>query len=124
MTYLNKRPPVFGIWMDMATAMIASVAVGIAVDDTIHIYHGFIHRVRQGIKPVAALEKTYRQAGRAVMITTIILSAQFLVLTTSHFVPTTNFGLLTSIGLITALLFDLLLLPAILIAIYSRRTRA
>jgi uncharacterized protein len=113
---------VSGIWLDMATAMIASVAVGIAVDDTIHIYHGFIHRIRQGARPVAALVRTYRQAGRAVMTTTIILSAQFLVLTLSQFVPTTNFGLLTSIGLITALLFDLLLLPAILIAIYSRRT--
>jgi len=112
---------IFGIWLDMATAMIASVAVGIAVDDTIHVYHGFIHRIRQGARPVAALVRTYRQAGRAVMTTTIILSAQFLVLTTSLFVPTTNFGLLTSIGLVTALLFDLLLLPAILIVIYSRR---
>ena len=112
----------FGIWLDMATAMIASVAVGIAVDDTIHVYHGFIHRVRQGLRPVAALVKTYRQAGRAVMTTTIILSAQFLVLTTSQFVPTTNFGLLTSIGLLTALVFDLVLLPAILIVIYSRRS--
>jgi len=112
----------FGIWLDMATAMIASVAVGIAVDDTIHVYHGFIHRIRQGVRPIAALVRTYRQAGMAVMTTTIILSAQFLVLTTSQFVPTTNFGLLTSVGLVTALLFDLLLLPAILIVIYSRRT--
>ncbi len=114
----------FGIWLDMATAMIASVAVGIAVDDTIHVYHGFIRRIRQGISPVVALVKTYRQAGRAVMTTTIILSAQFMVLTTSQFVPTTNFGLLTSIGLVTALVFDLLLLPAILIVIYSRSTHA
>ncbi|MCP4126618.1 MAG: RND transporter, partial [Gammaproteobacteria bacterium] len=49
----------FGIWLDMATAMIASVAVGIAVDDTIHVYHGFIHRVRQGTRPVAAMVRTY-----------------------------------------------------------------
>ncbi|MCP4089867.1 MAG: MMPL family transporter, partial [Gammaproteobacteria bacterium] len=111
------------IWLDMATAMIASVAVGIAVDDTIHVYHGFIHRVRQGTRPVAAMVRTYRQAGRAVMTTTIILSAQFLVLTLSHFVPTTNFGLLTSVGLVTALLFDLLLLPAILMVIYARRVQ-
>lgn len=110
----------FGLWLDMATAMIASVAVGIAVDDTIHIYHGFISRVKRGISPVVALVKTYRQAGRAVMTTTIILSAQFIVLTFSEFVPTTHFGLLTSIGLVAALLFDLLLLPALLIIIYAR----
>ncbi|WP_435686367.1 MMPL family transporter [Sedimenticola selenatireducens] len=110
----------FGLWLDMATAMIASVAVGIAVDDTIHVYHGFISRVRRGISPIVALVKTYKQAGRAVMTTTIILSAQFIVLTLSEFVPTTHFGLLTSIGLIAALLFDLLLLPALLILIYAR----
>lgn len=110
----------FGLWLDMATAMIASVAVGIAVDDTIHLYHGFISRVRRGGSPVAALVRTYKQAGRAVMTTTIILSAQFIVLTLSEFVPTTHFGLLTSIGLVAALLFDLLLLPALLIIIYSR----
>lgn len=115
---------IFGIWLDMATAMIASVAVGIAVDDTIHIYHGFIYRVKKGIKPVTALARTYRQAGRAVMTTTIILSAQFLVLITSQFVPTTHFGLLTSIGLVTALLFDLVLLPAMLIIIYTWKKTA
>ncbi len=114
---------IFGIWLDMATAMIASVAVGIAVDDTIHIYHGFINRVRRGIKPVSALVMTYHQAGRAVLTTTIILSAQFLVLTASQFVPTTNFGLLTSVGLVTALVFDLIFLPALLTAIYVRRPR-
>ena len=113
-----------GIWLDMATAMIASVAVGIAVDDTIHVYHGFIHRVRSGIKPVAAIIRTYRQAGRAVMTTTIILSAQFLVLLASQFVPTTHFGLLTCVGLVVALLFDLVLLPAILILIYGEKRKA
>jgi hypothetical protein len=110
----------FGIWLDMATAMIASVAVGIAVDDTIHAYHGFRHRLAQGINPVMALARSYREAGRAIVVTTIILSAQFLILTSSDFVPTRNFGLLTTIGLLAALLFDLLLLPALLIVLHGR----
>jgi predicted RND superfamily exporter protein len=104
-----------GIWLDMATAMIASVAVGIAVDDTIHVYHGYSKRRRAGVRPVLALVRTYRQAGRAVMTSTIILTAQFMILVMSLFKPTTHFGLLTSIGLWAALLFDLLLLPALLI---------
>lgn len=108
----------FGIWLDMATAMIASVAVGIAIDDTIHIYHGFIHRVKQGIHPVFALARTYHQAGRAVMTTTIILCSQFLLLLASAFVPMGHFGVLTSVGLLAALIFDLLLLPALLILIF------
>jgi predicted RND superfamily exporter protein len=113
----------FGIWLDVATAMIASVAVGIAIDDTIHVYHGFIHRVRQGLSPTLAMARTYQQAGRAITITTFILCTQFLLLATSSFVPVQNFGLLTSIGLMAALVFDLLLLPAILILVYPPASR-
>jgi predicted RND superfamily exporter protein len=112
----------FGIWLDMATAMIASVAVGIAVDDTIHVYHGYMARVNAGARPVQALARTYSQAGRAVVTTTIILSAQFLILVSSLFQPTTHFGLLTSVGLWAALLFDLLLLPAILIVLANYKS--
>ena len=113
---------VFGLWLDMATAMIASVAVGIAVDDTIHIYHGYISRKNAGVRPVQALGRTYSQAGRAVVTTTIILSAQFMILILSLFQPTVHFGMLTSIGLWAALVFDLLLLPAIIILVASRKT--
>jgi predicted RND superfamily exporter protein len=105
----------FGLWLDMATAMIASVAVGIAVDDTIHVYHGYISRIKAGTRPVVALTRTFNQAGRAVVTTTLVLSAQFMTLTASLFQPTVHFGFLTSIGLLAALLFDLLLLPAVLI---------
>lgn len=108
-----------GIWLDMATAMIASVAVGIAVDDTIHVYHGFQHRLRLGASPVVALMRSYREAGRAVVVTTLILSAQFLILVTSDFLPSSNFGLLTTIGLFAAMVFDLLLLPALLIVFHG-----
>jgi predicted RND superfamily exporter protein/transposase-like protein len=111
-----------GIWLDMATAMIASVAIGIAVDDTIHVYHGFQKRIAKGVSPVLSLARTYRGAGRAVVTTTLILSAQFLILMWSDFVPTRNFGLLTTVGLVTALLFDLLLLPALLIVIHGRNS--
>ena len=108
-----------GIWLDVATAMIASVAIGIAVDDTIHVYHGFHQRIQAGAHPVLALVRTYRIAGKAVVTTTLILSAQFLMLVFSDFVPTRNFGLLTAAGLVAALLFDLLLLPALLIIIHG-----
>lgn len=104
-----------GIRLDMATALIASVAVGIAVDDTIHIYHGYGRQRARGVGPVRALLSTFRGAGRAVTATTAILCGQFLLLTASAFVPTEQFGLLTAVGLLTALVFDLLLLPALLL---------
>ena len=113
-----------GIWLDMATAMVASVAVGIAVDDTIHVFHGYSKRMKAGARPVQALARTYRQAGRAVMTTTVILSAQFMILTLSLFQPTANFGLLTSIGLWAAFFFDLLLLPSILILLANIKSNS
>lgn len=112
----------FGLWLDMATAMVASIAVGIAVDDTIHVYHGYIKRMNAGARPVQALARTLSQAGRAVVTTTIILSAQFMILVLSLFQPTTHFGLLTSVGLWAALVFDLLLLPAMLIVLANYRS--
>jgi len=111
----------FGIWLDMATAMIASVAVGIAVDDTIHVYHGYRRRRQAGLSPVWALARTYHQAGRAVTATTLVLCGQFLLLSTSQFVPTVEFGVLTAVALFAALLFDLLFLPALLMVLAGRR---
>lgn len=113
-----------GIWLDMATAMIASVAVGIAVDDTIHVYHGYRRRRQRGMSVVWSLARTYRQAGRAVTATTLVLSGQFLLLATSRFVPTVEFGLLTAVGLMAALLFDLLFLPAFLVVLGQMRNRS
>lgn len=110
-----------GIWLDMATAMIAAVTVGIAVDDTIHVYHGYRKRILAGSNPVWALARSYQHAGRAVAATTLILGLQFLILGTSQFVPTIDFGLLTAFGLIAALVFDLLVLPAMLIVLARRR---
>jgi predicted RND superfamily exporter protein len=111
---------IFNIWLDIGTAMIASITVGIAVDDTIHIFEGFFRRIKSMDVKQALLE-TYQESGKAIIITSFILSAQFSVLIFSNFIPLRNFGLLTTIGIITALVFDLILLPALLILKYSNR---
>ena len=114
----------FGIWLDMATAMVASVAVGIAVDDTIHLLHGYLHRRRRGLTVPGAMARTFRQTGRAITATTLVLSAQFLLLTFSDFQPTNAFGSLTALGLLVALLFDLLVLPSLLVLAHRVRARS
>ena len=55
------------------------------------------------------------------MTTTLILCAQFFLMVSSSFVPTANFGLLTGTGLLAALLFDLLVLPALLVLLFGRK---
>lgn len=116
---------VLGMPLDIGTAIISSVAIGVAVDDTIHLYDGYLRRVRKGIDPLIALMRTYRTAGRAISATTLILCAQFFILATSDFIPTYQFGLMTGVGLLAAFLFDIFLLPALLsLAIRRKRLAA
>ncbi len=105
---------ILSITLDIGTAIILSVAIGIAVDDTIHVYDAYLRRINKGIKPIIALMRAYRSAGRAISATTIILCGQFFILAFSSFIPTHQFGLMTGVGLLAALFFDILLLPAIL----------
>jgi hypothetical protein len=112
-----------GIWLDMATALIASVAIGIAVDDTIHFYQGYRDRRRRGRGVTLALLRSYRQAGKAVTATTLTLGVMFLVLTLSDFLPIATFGLLSAAGMGAAWLFDLLLVPALIMAGQALRLR-
>lgn len=114
---------VAGIWLDMATVMVASVTAGIAVDDTIHLYHGFMERLRSGSTPARAIMRVYSQTGRAVIITTVILSSQFFILMISDFRPFRNFGLLTGVGLVSALVFELFVTPALLMVVYGRKKK-
>jgi hypothetical protein len=97
--------------------------VGIAVDDTMHIYHSYREQRDRYVPMVTALARSMRRAGRAVVATTIILAAQFLLLVTSPFHPTANFGFLTAVGLLTALVLDLLFLPAFIV-VWERGAQA
>lgn len=108
---------ILGIWLNMGTVLVASVVTGIAVDDTIHVFHSFKRHLEKGQKVSWALARTTRETGRAITATTIILSAQFLLLTYSEFIPLSNFGLLAFVGLISAWLFDVLLLPSLIIVL-------
>ena len=103
---------ILGIWLDFGTAMIASITVGIAVDDTIHVFHSIKSKIKNGIHIDQAIKETYEVAGTAIIMTTIILSSQFSMLCLSSFKPLTNFGFLTSIGLVFALVYDLFFLPS------------
>jgi uncharacterized protein len=103
------------IHIDTATVMIASVVLGITVDDTIHLYHGYRQSIRRGASPVFAIARGFRTTGPAVMAISVLLISQFALLATSDFVPTANFGRMTAVGLLSGQLFELLLLPALLV---------
>lgn len=103
-----------GITLDVATVLIAGVILGITVDDTIHLYHGYLHRIRHGVSPVFAIIRSVESSGRAVIAISVILIAQFSLLGLSDFRPTAHFGMLCAVGLFAGQVFELLLMPALL----------
>ncbi len=105
-----------------ATNIVAfTVAIGLAVDDTIH----FIVRYRQervaGLDVAGAISRSYHGAGHAIVLTSILLVMGFGILATSEIASSAAFGLLTSVTVGAALLADLLLLPALLHIVGRRR---
>ncbi len=108
-----------GIYLDMATVLIAGVVLGITVDDTIHFFHNYLERRKAGCSAVFALARSFDTSGRAVVAISLLLVVQFMLLATSHFQPTAHFGLLASTGLLAGQILELLLLPA-LIVLWSR----
>ena len=103
-----------GIALDVATVLIAGVILGITVDDTIHLYHGYLHRIRHGVSPVFAIIRSVESSGRAVIAISVVLVAQFSLLGLSDFRPTAHFGMLCAAGLFAGQVFELLLMPALL----------
>ena len=102
-----------GISLDIASVMVASVALGLAVDDSIHSL-GHFRRLAPRVGARAAVEETLFAAGPAFVLTALILMAGFGVCALSSFAPIARFGGLSATAIGLALVGDLLLLPALL----------
>ena len=103
----------FGVSIRPPTAMTFAVALGIAVDDSLHFLLRYRKELRQGMNRVDAIKSTIINTGSALMITTTILVSGFSILLFSAFLPTYQFGLLSASMIGVALLCDLTLLPAL-----------
>lgn len=107
--------------LDTATAMIASIVLGIAIDDTIHFFHWYGKMVKKGYGRVDAIAKTFSHCGRASLFTSTIVAFGFLMLVTSQIVPLRYFGMLTAVAMAIGVACEVLLLPLALYFI-DRRT--
>jgi hypothetical protein len=105
----------FDIPLDMMSITIASIAIGIAVDDTIHYLHRYKKEYKKDHNYVEAMKRSHQSVGYAMYYTSITIMIGFLVLVLSEFTPTIYFGLLTVLAMFSALMTDLLLLPALLL---------
>jgi predicted RND superfamily exporter protein len=101
--------------LDPGTVMIATIALGLVVDDTCH----FLVRLRREVrdrKPLDdAIAETMRRTGRPITLTSFILAAGFAIIMLGSFTTTVSFGLVSAFVLLTALVADLVVLPAALL---------
>lgn len=103
-----------GVRVDIGTMMCASVAMGVAVDDTIHFLTWFRIGLREGMDRRGAILEAYRRVGTAMTQTTLIGGLGLAVFAMSTFTPTQRFGVMMVTLLVAALVGDLILLPALL----------
>ena len=104
-----------GIEFKLTTAILFTVAFGIAVDDSIHFMTRFRLELGSGRSFFYAMKRTFIETGKAILLTTVVLVSGFLLFVMSDFGVTFYSGVLISCALIFALLADLMLLPLLLI---------
>jgi predicted RND superfamily exporter protein len=105
---------IYDMPLDMFTMLIGAIAIGLAVDDTVHFMHNFTKYKAEHNSVDKAVEMTLLTTGRAMIVTTIVLSFGFFVFMGASMSNIFNFGLLTGIAIIVAVLADFFLVPAIM----------
>lgn len=113
-----------GIWglvvgrFGLAASIVAVVSLGIIVDDTVHFLSKYMRARREhGLGPAAAIRYAFTTVGMALVITSVVLVAGFLVLALSNFEVNATLGLLTAITITFALFTDFFLLPPLLMLV-------
>jgi len=106
-----------GIPLNTGTCMVAAIALGIAVDDTIHFMVRYQRELRRTNQQRKAMARTIRKEAEPIVLTTIALVLGFGVLMLSSFIPIAHFGLLAAMVMIYALVADLLINPVVLTSV-------
>jgi predicted RND superfamily exporter protein len=118
----------FGLWglivgeVGLALSVVTGMTLGIVVDDTVHFLSKYLRaRREQGLSPENAVIYAFSTVGRALVVTSVVLIAGFLVLSLSSFELNSGMGLLTAIVIAFALIADFLLLPTLLMKFEEKK---
>ena len=110
----------FGVPLDVGSAMVAAVVLGIAIDDAIH-FLGAFRRARldaghdgHGRSGAEAVHDALAETGRAILGTSVALALGFVLLLLSPWKSIASFGLVSAVAIAAALLAALVVLPALL----------
>lgn len=116
---------VAGIGLTPGTVMIAAIALGLVVDDSVHFLVGLQRNLgsRSGDHApgmVEPLRATLLETGPPIIATSLLLASAFLVLMLGHLGPTVHFGIITAVVILVAMVADLVLLPAVILLFKPR----
>ena len=115
----------FKIPISSGTAMVATIALGIALNDTIHFLLHYRMRTRVlGIPPREAIRTTIASIGRPLVWTSLVHIAGFAIFLGTDFIPLFQFGLFASLAMVAALIGDVVLLPNLLLVFDRQKPRA
>jgi predicted RND superfamily exporter protein len=114
---------VFDIPFDLFTMLVGSIVLGMAVDDTVHFMHNFRRYYDEGKSVREAVHFTITGTGRAMLVTSIVLSAGFFVYLFATMGNLINFGLLAGVAIIVALFADFVIAPALMALLYKKDNR-
>jgi len=103
--------------LDLNSIMIGSIALGVVVDDTVHFMYNFQKYYTKSSDPYFAVRETLLGTGRALLITSLVLSTGFFILMLASLNHLIRFGFFTGIAILIALLADFLLVPAMMVLI-------
>ena len=106
-----------GVPLDTGTAIIATVAIGIGVDDTVHHLMTYAHELDRYSNPSLAMFATLRHVARPIASTSLALALGFLVMLASSFVPLLQFGLFGALTMMLALVTELSVTPTLMMTI-------
>jgi predicted RND superfamily exporter protein len=122
----NLLPPViaFGLWgifkgqVGLALSVVVAMTIGIVVDDTVHFLSKYRWaRRKHGLDAAAAVRYAFQTVGTAMWITSVALTAGFLILTRSHYRLSEEMGIMCAVTIVAALVMDFLLLPTLLLKV-------
>jgi len=111
----------FGISLDVATITVAPALLGLIVDDTIHFLYAYQSRCKAGAQAWEAAAKSGAAVGSTLALTTLTLALGFAVLGFADVATVGSTGVLMAVGVVVALVADLVLLPAMLVALHRRK---
>lgn len=116
----------FGLWgmtvaeVGIGLSIVTGMTLGIVVDDTVHFLSKYLRARREkGLNAEDAVRYAFNNVGLALLVTSLVLVAGFMILAQSHFYLNSSMGLLTSVVIMLALIIDLTLLPALLMKFSS-----